>query len=124
MLVLLAGCTSPYIGQTRQGIVRIIAQEYKTSPKAAYIYVPPGSNYQFNHPSEILDKNRKWGPDMMKFDQWGILPYKKFLYDGTFYTLLTFKNNIVIKAEETCSGGYGFLPLIFFPLLFAPLFAP
>ena len=122
--VLQFGCASPYIGKNRQEIVDIIAQEYKTAPKATYIYVPGHSNYRFNYPGEILDADRNWGPDMTKFDQWGILPYKKFLYDGTFYTVLTFKNDIVVKEAEVYSGGYGFKPLTFIFLLFACAFAP
>ena len=91
--IFFAGCTSPYIGKTRQEIVDIIAQDYKASPKDIYIRVSPDSNSVFNHPSEILNKNRGWGPDMTKYSQWGILPYKKFWFDGTFCTLLTFKDS-------------------------------
>ena len=122
MIVFLCGCTSPYIGKSRVEIVKIIAQEYKKSPEEIHIHVPRGSNYHFNHPSEILDENRGWGPDMTKYDQWGIFPHKKLLYDGRFCTLLTFKDNIVIKDEEFYCGGYGFYPLVFIFLLFAPLF--
>ena len=118
----LTGCASPYIGKTRQEIVDIIAQDYKASPKDIYILVSPDSNAVFNHPSEILNKNRGWGPDMTKYSQWGILPYKKFWYDGSFFTLLTFKNDIVIEAEEIYGGGYGFKPWGFVFLLIAPLF--
>ena len=118
------GCTSVYVGKNRQEIVEIIAQEQQKSPEAVYIYVPRRHNYRFNDPSEILDKNRGWGPDMRTFDQWGILPYKKFLYDGTFCTLLTFKNDIVTKEEEIHSGGHVFFkPLGFLFLLFALPFA-
>ena len=120
----LTGCVSPYIGKTRQEIVDIIAQDYKASPKDIYIRVSPDSNSVFNHPSEILNKNRGWGPDMTKYSQWGILPYKKFWFDGTFCTLLTFKDNVVIKEEaDVHCGGYGFFkPLAFVFFLIAPLF--
>ena len=119
-----SGCTSPYIGKTRQEIVDIIAQDYKASPKDIYIRVSPDSNSVFNHPSEILNKNRGWGPDMTKYSQWGILPYKKFWFDGTYCTLLTFKDNVVIKEEaDVHCGGYGFFkPLAFVFFLIAPLF--
>ena len=119
-----SGCTSPYIGKTRQEIVDIIAQDYKASPKDIYIRVSPDSNSVFNHPSEILNKNRGWGPDMTKYSQWGILPYKKFWFDGTFCTLLTFKDNLVIKEEaDVHCGGYGyFKPFAFVFFLIAPLF--
>ena len=122
--IFFAGCTSPYIGKTRQEIVDIIAQDYKASPKDIYIRVSPDSNSVFNHPSEILNKNRGWGPDMTKYSQWGILPYKKFWFDGTFCTLLTFKDNVVIKEEaDVHCGGYGFFkPFAFVFLLIAPLF--
>ena len=120
----LTGCVSPYIGKTRQEIVDIIAQDYKASPKDIYIRVSPDSNSVFNHPSEILNKNRGWGPDMTKYSQWGILPYKKFWFDGTFCTLLTFKDNVVIKEEaDVHCGGYGyFKPFAFVFFLIAPLF--
>ena len=95
----LTGCVSPYIGKTRQEIVDIIAQEYKASPKDIYIRVSPDSNWVFNHPEEILNDPRR-GKTMRQLEQWGILPYKKFWYDGSFFTLLTFKNDIVIEAEE------------------------
>ena len=122
--IFFAGCTSPYIGKTRQEIVDIIAQDYKASPKDIYIRVSPDSNSVFNHPSEILNKNRGWGPDMTKYSQWGILPYKKFWFDGTFCTLLTFKDNVVIKEEaDVHCGGYGyFKPFAFVFFLIAPLF--
>ena len=84
---------------------------------------PGGDNYHFNHPSEILNNNRGWGPDMTKYNQWGILPYKKFWFDGTFCTLLTFKDNVVIKEEsDVYCGGYGFKPFAFIFFLIAPLF--
>ena len=120
----LTGCVSPYIGKTRQEIVDIIAQDYKASPKDIYIRVSPDSNCVFNHPSEILNKNRGWGPDMTKYSQWGILPYEKFWFDGTYCTLLTFKDNVVIKEEaDVHCGGYGFFkPFAFVFLLIAPLF--
>ena len=120
----LTGCVSPYIGKTRQEIVDIIAQDYKASPKDIYILVSPDSNAVFNHPSEILNKNRGWGPDMTKYSQWGILPYKKFWFDGTYCTLLTFKDNVVIKEEaDVHCGGYGyFKPFAFVFSLIAPLF--
>ena len=117
-VVFLAGCASPYIGKKRQEIVGIITEKYNNSPGTIYIHVPSGSNYLFDHPRDILNANRGWGPDMRKFDRWGILPYKKFLYDGTFYTLLTFKDDVVVKAEEIYGGGYGFKPLMFVFLLF------
>ena len=102
----------------------IIAQDYKASPKDIYIRVSPDSNSVFNHPSEILNKNRGWGSDMTKYNQWGILPYKKFWFDGTFCTLLTFKDNVVIKEEsDVHCGGYGyFKPFAFIFFLIAPLF--
>ena len=121
-----AGCTSPYIGKNRQEIVEIIAKEQKKSPGKIYIYIPPGSNYHFDHPYEILGRN-SWGGgslDMAKFEKWGILPYKKFLVDGNYYTLLTFKNNIVIKEEEIYGGGYGFVPLTSLIFFIAGLFSP
>ena len=99
--IFLAGCASPYIGKTRQEIVDIIAHDYKHSPKDIYIRVSPGSNWVFNHPGEILNDLRR-GKPMRQLEQWGILPYKKFWYDGSFFTLLTFKNDIVIEAEEIC----------------------
>ena len=120
----LTGCVSPYIGKTRQEIVDIIAQEYKKAPKKIHIYVPRGHNYSFDQPSEILNRNRGWGPDMTQCSQWGILPYKKFWFDGTYCTLLTFKNNVVIKKEaDVHCGGYGyFKPFAFVFFLIAPLF--
>ena len=119
-----SGCTSPYIGKSRHEIVDLIAQEHKKTPGEIYIYVPRGHNYRFNHPAEILNKNRNWGPDMTKCSQWGILPYKKFWFDGTFCTLLTFKDNVVIKEEsDVHCGGYGFFkPFAFIFFLIAPLF--
>ena len=117
----LTGCVSPYIGKTRQEIVDIIAQDYKASPKDIYIRVSPDSNWVFNHPEEILNDPRR-GKTMRQLEQWGILPYKKFWYDGSFFTLLTFKNDIVIEAEEIYGGGYGFKPWGFVFLLIAPLF--
>lgn len=117
----LTGCASPYIGKTRQEIVDIIAQDYKASPKDIYIRVSPDSNWVFNHPEEILNDPRR-GKTMRQLEQWGILPYKKFWYDGSFFTLLTFKNDIVIEAEEIYGGGYGFKPWGFVFLLIAPLF--
>lgn len=125
-LLILAGCRSSFIGKNRHDIVRIIAQEYAKSPGKIYIYVPPGSNYHFDRPSEILGKN-SWGGgnlDMAKFEKWGILPYKKFLVDGTYYTLLTFKNNVVIKEEEIYGGGYGFMPLTSLIYFTAGFFSP
>ena len=122
-LLLFSGCASKYIGKNRQEIVDIIAQEYNKSPEDIFIHIPQRrSNYVFNKPSEILDENRNWGADMRNFDQWGILPYRKFLYDGSFFTLLTFKDDIVVKEEEIYGGGYGFKPLGFVFLLIAPLF--
>ena len=117
----LTGCVSPYIGKTRQEIVDIIAQDYKASPKDIYIRVSPDSNWVFNHPEEILNDPRR-GKTMRQLEQWGILPYKKFWYDGSFFTLLTFKNDIVIEAEEIYGGGYGFKPWGFVFLLIAPMF--
>ena len=119
-----SGCTSPYIGKSRHEIVDIIAQEHKKTPGEIYIYVPRGHNYSFNHPSEILNNNRGWGSDMTKCSQWGILPYKKFWFDGTYCTLLTFKDNVVIKEEsDVHCGGYGFFkPFAFVFFLIAPLF--
>ena len=61
---------------------------------------------------------------MAKFEKWGILPYKKFLVDGNYYTLLTFKNNIVIKEEEIYGGGYGFVPLTSLIFFITGLFSP
>ena len=119
--IFLAGCASPYIGKTRQEIVDIIARDYKHSPKDIYIRVSPGSNWVFNHPGEILNDPRR-GKTMRQLEQWGILPYKKFWYDGSFFTLLTFKNDIVIEAEEIYGGGYGFKPFAFIFFLIAPLF--
>lgn len=121
--IFFAGCTSPYIGKNRQEIVDIIAQGHKKAPGKIHIYVPRGHNYHFNHPSEILNKNRGWGPDMTKYSQWGILPYKKIWFDGTYCTLLTFKDNVVMKAEaDVFCGGYGFFkPLAFVFFLIAPL---
>ena len=118
------GCTSPYIGKSRHEIVDIIAQKHKKTPGEIYIYLPREHNYRFNHPAEILNKNRNWGPDMTKCSQWGILPYKKFWFDGTFCTLLTFKDNVVIKEEaDVHCGGYGyFKPFAFVFFLIAPLF--
>ena len=121
LAILLAGCASPYIGKTRQEIVDIIARDYKHSPKDIYIRVSPGSNWVFNHPGEILNDPRR-GKTMRQLEQWGILPYKKFWYDGSFFTLLTFKNDIVIEAEEIYGGGYGFKPWGFVFLLIAPMF--
>ena len=117
----LTGCVSPYIGKTRQEIVDIIAQDYKASPKDIYIRVSPDSNWVFNQPEEILNDPRR-GKTMRQLEQWGILPYKKFWYDGSFFTLLTFKNDIVIEAEEIYGGGYGFKPWGFVFLLIAPMF--
>ena len=57
-IIFLSGCTSPYIGKSRHEIVDIIAQEHKKTPGEIYIYVPRGHNYRFNHPAEILNKNR------------------------------------------------------------------
>ena len=114
-LILLSGCASPYIGKSREEIVGIIAKEYQKNPgEKIHIYHPKGSNYYFKHPSEILLNRhiRGYGPEMDEFDQWGILPYKKFLFDGSFCTLLTFKDDIVIKAEEIYTGGYGFKPFL------------
>ena len=70
---------------------------------------------------EILNDPRR-GKTMRQLEQWGILPYKKFWYDGSFFTLLTFKNDIVIEAEEIYGGGYGFKPWGFVFLLIAPMF--
>ena len=117
----LTGCVSPYIGKTRQEIVDIIAQDYKASPKDIYIRVSSRSNWVFNHPGEILNDPRR-GKTMRQLEQWGILPYKKFWYDGSFFTLLTFKNDIVIEAEEIYGGGYVFKPWGFVFLLIAPMF--
>ena len=118
----LTGCVSPYIGKTRQEIVDIIAQDYKASPKDIYIRVSPDSNWVFNHPEEILNAPRR-GKTMRQLEQWGILPYKKFWFDGTFCTLLTFKDNVVIKEEsDVYCGGYGFKPFAFIFFLIAPLF--
>ena len=119
----LTGCVSPYIGKTRQEIVDIIAQDYKASPKDIYIRVSPDSNWVFNHPEEILNDPRR-GNTMRQLEQWGILPYKKFWFDGTYCTLLTFKDNVVIKEEaDVHCGGYGFFkPLAFVFFLIAPLF--
>ena len=118
-----SGCTSPYIGKSRHEIVDIIAQDYKASPKDIYIRVSPDSNWVFNHPEEILNDPRR-GKTMRQLEQWGILPYKKFWFDGTYCTLLTFKDNVVIKEEaDVHCGGYGFFkPFAFVFLLIAPLF--
>ena len=123
-IILLPGCTYLYIGKSRQEIVEVIAKEHKKTSGEIYIYIPRGHNYRFNHPSEILNNNRGWGPDMTKYNQWGILPYKKFWFDGTFCTLLTFKDNVVIKEEaDVHCGGYGyFKPFAFVFFLIAPLF--
>ena len=119
----LTGCVSPYIGKTRQEIVDIIAQDYRASPKDIYIRVSPDSNWVFNHPEEILNDPRR-GKTMRQLEQWGILPYKKFWFDGTYCTLLTFKDNVVIKEEaDVHCGGYGFFkPFAFVFFLIAPLF--
>ena len=123
-IIFLPGCTSLYIGKSRQEIVEVIAKEHKKTSGQIHIYVPRGHNYHFNHPSEILNNNRGWGPDMTKYNQWGILLYEKFWFDGTFCTLLTFKDNVVIKEEsDVHCGGHGYFKpfaLIFF--LIAPLF--
>jgi hypothetical protein len=121
--IFFAGCTSPYIGKTRQEIVDIIAQDYKASPKDIYIRVSPDSNWVFNHPEEILNDPQR-GKTMRQLEQWGILPYKKFWFDGTYCTLLTFKDNVVIKEEaDVHCGGYGFFkPFAFVFLLIAPWF--
>ena len=123
-IIFLPGGTSLYIGKTRQEIVEVIAKEHKKTSGEIYIYIPRGHNYRFNHPSEILNNNRGWGPDMTKYNQWGILPYEKFWFDGTFCTLLTFKDNVVIKEEaDVHCGGYGyFKPFAFVFSLIAPLF--
>ena len=124
LVILLTGCASPYIGKNRHEIVDIIEQEHKKNPGEIYIYVPRGHTYRFNHPAEILNKNRNWGPDMTKYSQWGILPYERFWFAGTYCTLLTFKDNVVIKEEaDVHCGGYGYFKpfaLVFF--LIAPLF--
>ena len=121
LLICFAGCASPYVGKSRQEIVGLIAEQYNKAPGKIHIYVPRGSNYHFNNPSEILNVNRGWGPDMKKYDQWGIFPYRKFWYDGYFCTLVTFRDGIVVKEEEAYCGGYGFKPLFIllaFPLIF------
>lgn len=123
--VLLAGCAPSYIGKTREEIVGVIAAEYRKKPGAIYIQVSPGGNAIFDNPGQILDPNRKWGPDMRKLDRWGILPYEKPLTDGSYFTLLTFKNDRVVKEEECRGGGYGFLHILLFNLLYLrPLFSP
>ena len=123
-IIILPGCTYLYIGKSRQEIVEVIAKEHKKTSGEIYIYIPRGHNYRFNHPSEILNNNRGWGPDMTKYNQWGILPYEKFWFDGTYCTLLTFKDNVVIKEEaDVHCGGYGyFKPFAFVFSLIAPLF--
>ena len=124
LVILLTGCASPYIGKNRHEIVDIIEQEHKKNPGEIYIYVPREHTYRFNHPAEILNKNRNWGADMTKYSQWGILPYERFWFAGTYCTLLTFKDNVVIKEEaDVHCGGYGFFkPLAFVFFLIAPLF--
>ena len=119
--LLLAGCAPSYIGKTREEIVDVIAAEYRKKPGPIYIRVSPTANAVFNDPREILDPNRTWGRDMRKLDQWGILPYEKPLIDGSYFTLLTFKNNRVVKEEECWGGGYGFL-LPFLYLVTYPFF--
>ena len=109
--LLLAGCAPSYIGKTREEIVGVIAAEYRKKPKPIYIRVSRGAYAIFDNPGQILDPNRKWGPDMRKLDQWGILPYEKPLVDGNYFTLLTFRNGRVVKEEEYWGGGYGFLPV-------------
>ena len=56
-------------------------------------------------------------PDGIEFDE-------KFWFDGTYCTLLTFKDNVVIKEEaDVHCGGYGyFKPFAFVFSLIAPLF--
>ena len=44
LVILLAGCASPYIGKNRQEIVGIITEKYNNSPGTIYIHVPSGSN--------------------------------------------------------------------------------
>ncbi|MBQ7696674.1 MAG: hypothetical protein IJT50_16310 [Lentisphaeria bacterium] len=123
--LLLAGCAPSYIGKTREEIVGIIAAEYRKKPGPIYIRVSPTANAVFDDPGEILDPNRTWGRDMRKLDQWGILPYEKPLVDGSYFTLLTFRNDRVVKEEECRGGGYGFLHILLFSLLYLrPLFGP
>ena len=116
--LLLAGCAPSYIGKSREEIVGVIAAEYRKKPGPIYIRVSPTANAVFDDPREILDPNRTWGHDMRKLDQWGILPYENPLADGSYFTLLTFRNDRVVKEEECRGGGYGFLHILLFNFLY------
>ena len=105
-VLMLIGCSTSneYIGKNRDDILMML-EPHQSSKEKIHLRVKIRDticSYQFNSIDEIRKRS-----DIMTSKNWDILPHKKFLHDGDYYTRLNFQNDYVVSTNTDIRDGFG-----------------
>ena len=102
----LTGCgtSNEYVGKSRDDIL-IMLESHQHCKEKIHLRtktLDTVCSYQFDSIDEIKKRS-----DVMTSENWDILPEKKFLHDGYYYTRLNFKNGYVVSTNVNIRDGFG-----------------